>query len=164
MSFVHGSERILHQVNPRSADNVRSWNFRLKLAFFKRSRRQRSMKGRLALTEETESEVIHHAGVARSMVYISKHWRKPIKVADLVRVARMSRRGFLKAFSKHTGGTPGSRLRAIRLEHARRQLLGSDERLGKIARACGYRSVNSFIIAFKRDIGIAPIRYREINR
>jgi AraC-like DNA-binding protein len=107
---------------------------------------------------------VPHPGVAKSLDYISRHWGKSIGVMDLVRVARMSRRGFLKAFQRHTGGTPGRRLRAIRLENARRMLRGSGDKLGTIARGCGYRSVNSFIIAFKREVGLAPIQYRESNR
>ncbi len=107
---------------------------------------------------------VPHPGVAKSLDYISRHWRKSIGVMDLVRVARMSRRGFLKAFQRHTGGTPGRRLRAIRLENARRMLRGSDDKLGTIACGCGYRSVNSFIIAFKREVGLAPIQYRESNQ
>ena len=107
---------------------------------------------------------VPHPGVAKSLDYISRHWRQSIGVMDLVRVARMSRRGFLKAFQRHTGGTPGRRLRGIRLENARRMLRESDDQLGTIAGGCGYRSVNSFIIAFKREVGLAPIQYRESNR
>lgn len=115
----------------------------------------------LVVKEAFASSAIDHPGVARSVDYIARHWRDAIGVMDLVRVARMSRRGFLKAFGKHAGGTPGRRLRVIRLEHACKLLRESDDKPENIARRCGYRSLNSFMIAFKRDVGVAPVQYRE---
>ena len=105
-----------------------------------------------------------HAGIARSLDYMARHWRRPIQVPDLARAAGLSRRGYMKAFLKHTGGTPARRVRAMRLEHARRMLLGGDDRLEIIARQSGFRSVNSFIIAFKRETGVAPMRFRQDYR
>ena len=50
---------------------------------------------------------IGHARIASSLGFLSKNYRKPIGVTDLMKVAGLSRRGFLKAFRKHTGRTPG---------------------------------------------------------
>ena len=102
-----------------------------------------------------------HAGIARSLDYIARHWRKPVKVADLARAAGMSRRGYLKAFLRHTGGTPARRVRSIRLENVRRMLLGGNDKLETIARQCGFRSVNTLIITFKREVGVPPIQFRQ---
>lgn len=119
-----------------------------------------SAKRTLAIIENPTSCHISHSGISRSMDYLAKHWRESIGVMDLVRISRMSRRGFLKAFSKHTGDTPGRRLRLIRLAKAQESLLQSDSRLAVVALSCGFQSVNSFIIAFKRHVGLAPIQYR----
>lgn len=119
-----------------------------------------SAKRTLAIIENPTSCHIRHSGISRSLDYLTKHWHESIGVMDLVRISRMSRRGFLKAFSKHTGDTPGRRLRLIRLEKAQESLLQSNSRLAVVARNCGFHSVNSFIIAFKRHVGLAPIQYR----
>lgn len=103
---------------------------------------------------------VNHAGITKSLCFLSKHAFKPMRVSDLARAATMSLRGFNKAFTKHAGESPGRRLRRHRLNHARRLLLGSTRGLAAIAQRCGYRSVNSFCVAFKRDIGISPMRFR----
>jgi AraC-like DNA-binding protein len=113
-----------------------------------------------AIMENPSARHVGHSGVSRSLDYLTKHWSESIRVMDLARVARMSRRGFLKAFSKHAGDTPGRRLRLIRLEKAREMLLQSNSKLVVVAHACGFQSMNSFIVAFKRHVGVAPIRYR----
>lgn len=107
---------------------------------------------------------IHHAGIAGSLDFIFKNHQSPVNITDLVRVARMSRRGFLKAFVKHTGGTPGRMLRAVRVEHAKVLLLCSLNGPESIALHCGFRSLNSFMVSFKRDVGIAPIQFRRQAR
>ena len=72
----------------------------------------------------------------------------------------MSRRGLAKAFQKNLGMGLGSYLRQVRLEHAKRLLVNNDLRLNEIARRCGYRSVNSFCVAFQRQMCIAPMQFQ----
>jgi transcriptional regulator GlxA family with amidase domain len=102
-----------------------------------------------------------HEGVARSLGFLSRFWHRPIQVIDLVRAAAMSRRGFLKAFTRQTGRSPGGELRRLRLEGAMKLLVESDQTAQAIARRCGFKKVNSFNIAFKRATGLAPVQYRK---
>ena len=107
---------------------------------------------------------INHRGVARSLRYIWEHSHEPICVKDLVTVAAMSRRGMHKAFLENIGRTPGQELQRIRIERAKRFLAESNNKIETLAKMCGYQSINSFCIAFKRTTGMSAKRYRESVR
>jgi LacI family transcriptional regulator len=104
---------------------------------------------------------IKHTGVAKSLRYIWEHSHEPICVKDLVAVAAMSRRGMHKAFLEQIGRTPGQELQRVRIEHAKKLLAESSNKIETLAQMCGYQSINSFCIAFKRTTGMSAKRYRE---
>jgi LacI family transcriptional regulator len=104
---------------------------------------------------------IKHQGVAKSLRFIWEHCHEPICVKDLVVVAAMSRRGMHKAFLEHIGRTPGQELQCVRIERAKKLLAESGNKIGALARMCGYQSVNSFCIAFKRSTGMSAKCYQE---
>ena len=99
--------------------------------------------------------------MAKSLRYIWEHCHEPICVKDLVAVAAMSRRGMHKAFLEHIGRTPGQELQRVRIERAKKLLAESGNKIETLARMCGYQSINSFCIAFKRTTGMSAKRYRE---
>ncbi len=107
---------------------------------------------------------IKHPGVAKSLRYIWEHSHEPICVKDLVAVAAMSRRGMHKAFLEHIGRTPGQELQRVRIERAKKLLAESSNKVETLAQMCGYQSINSFCIAFKRTTGMSAKRYRETVR
>lgn len=84
----------------------------------------------------------------------------PIKLKDLEKVAGLSRRGFQKAFRKHAGSSPGQVLRHLRIENAKRLLTESDVKLEIVASHCGYRSANTFCIAFRQVVGVSPKKFQ----
>jgi LacI family transcriptional regulator len=107
---------------------------------------------------------IKHKGVAKSLRHIWEHSHEPICVKDLVAVAAMSRRGMHKAFLEHIGRTPGQELQRVRIERAKKFLADSSHKIETLAKMCGYQSINSFCIAFKRTTGMSAKRYRETIR
>lgn len=107
---------------------------------------------------------ISHAGVARTVRFMVRHCLRPIRVADLLPVAGLSRTGFLKSFRKHTGRLPGEVLRLLRMDHARRLLVERDLSLADIAAASGFRKTNSFWVSFRNVTGLAPLEYQRRAR
>jgi transcriptional regulator GlxA family with amidase domain len=103
-----------------------------------------------------------HKAIGRSLRFMANNWQKPINVSDLVRTSDMSRRGFIKAFARHTGRPAGQELRRLRMEHAQKLIRRSDYNLSKISRQCGYRSANSFWVAFRNYTGVSPNEYRDM--
>jgi len=104
--------------------------------------------------------VTNHNGVDRSLRFMAKNYWHPIQIDDLVMASGMSRRGFTKAFNMHVGFSPGSVLRRIRIESAKQLLLAHDLPLKTIADLCGYRSENTFCIAFQHATGMAPKKFQ----
>lgn len=104
--------------------------------------------------------VIKHAHVSRSLKFIAANYRQPFKLNKLVKVSRMSRRGFLKAFLNHTGMRPGQLLRQVRIEQSKRLLIENDLKLAEIAALSGYERLNSFCVAFRRVAGVAPKKFQ----
>ncbi len=104
---------------------------------------------------------ITHQGVAKSLRYISEHVQEPVQIMDLTSVAAMSRRGLHKAFLEHLGRTPGQELQRVRIERAKKLLTESGLKVEVVARSCGYQSINSFCVAFKRVTGMSAKMFRE---
>jgi LacI family transcriptional regulator len=107
---------------------------------------------------------VTHQGVARSLNYIWKHSHEPICIKDLVGVAAMSRRGLHKAFWEHIGRTPGQELQRVRIERAKKFLSSTSQKVETIAHDCGYQSINSFCVAFKRTTGMSAKQFRDKMR
>lgn len=124
----------------------------------------RNGKGYLSQSIVMPAAAIEHAGIARSVRYMVKHCCKPIRVNDLMAVARLSRRGFLKSFRKHTGRSPGAVLRLMRIEHAKRLLTARNPALAEVAAASGFRKANSFFVAFRSATGLSPMKYQTLAR
>ncbi len=106
----------------------------------------------------------NHPGVDRCLGFIAKKFREPIQIADLVEVSGMSRRGFCKAFNRCLGANPGAVLRHVRIEQAKRLLMEHDLLLRQVAKSCGYRSENSFCVAFQRTVGMPPKKFQRQYR
>lgn len=99
--------------------------------------------------------------VNKSLEFLAEHFCRPIQLKDMVAKSGMSRRGFCKAFLAHVGANPGRILRQVRLEYAKRLLMVQDLTLKEIASQCGFRSVNSFCVAFQRTMGIPPKKFQK---
>jgi LacI family transcriptional regulator len=104
---------------------------------------------------------INHPGIARSLRYIWEHGHEPICVKDLVKVAGMSRRGLHKAFLLELQRTPGQELQRVRIERAKKLLAQTSQKVETIAHDCGYQSINSFCVAFKRATGVSAKQFRD---
>lgn len=107
---------------------------------------------------------VSHAGIAKSLRFISSNYFHPFQVQDLGEIAGLSRRGYIKAFQKHVGARPAQFLRHLRMEHAKRLLIKGDLPLKEIAAQCGYRSVNSFWVAFRQTTGMGPGKFQHQAR
>ena len=104
---------------------------------------------------------VAHPGVARTLRFMAQNFHHPIQVQDLTEMAGLSRRGFFKAFLRHTGIRPAQVLRQYRIGLAQQLLQDSELSLAEVAAQCGYRSVNSFWVSFRQVTGVSPGQYRK---
>ncbi len=90
----------------------------------------------------------------------SRRWT----VAELARIAGLSRAAFARRFRRATGVTPMGHLTALRMRVAAEQLTSNVDKLAAIAALVGYASEFAFAKAFKRAFGISPGSFRNHHR
>jgi len=89
---------------------------------------------------------------------------KPWRLEELAKAATMSRTSFSERFRSVTGVPPLTYLSSWRMLLAQRALRDSDTRVGDLAFELGYTSESAFSNAFKREVGVSPLRYRAAAR
>ncbi|KQZ83524.1 MULTISPECIES: transcriptional regulator FtrA [unclassified Pseudomonas] len=99
--------------------------------------------------------------LSRVMQWARERLHEPLEVRDLASEAAMSERTFLRRFTEASGQSPKTWLQHERLGRARELLESTDHNTEQIALRCGYRSVESFRVAFRSVVGVPPSVYRE---
>ncbi|MDP0930077.1 AraC family transcriptional regulator [Paracoccus onubensis] len=84
---------------------------------------------------------------------------RPWTVADLARMAGLSRSGFFARFEREVGRTPMAYLTDWRMSLAKDWLRRGDGSLSEIGTALGYGSASAFNTAFAREVGRPPGQY-----
>lgn len=85
---------------------------------------------------------------------------KSATLDDLMKLARMSKRTFLRRFVRATGMTPLEYCQRIRIERSRELLERTAASIEQIAYQSGYEDQNSYRKIFKRELGVTPGEYR----
>lgn len=85
---------------------------------------------------------------------------RPWGLPELSRAAAMSRTSFAERFRTVAGMPPITYLNRWRMLLAQRALRSTDTRVGTLAAELGYASESAFSTAFKREVGLSPLRYR----
>jgi AraC-like DNA-binding protein len=88
------------------------------------------------------------------------HYREPLGVDDMARVAGLSRAHFSRQFRRAFGESPHSYLLTRRLERAAALLRNTDRSVADICMSVGLQSVGSFTSSFVRHFGKTPTEYR----
>ena len=99
--------------------------------------------------------------LSRVMQWARERLHAPLEVRDLASEAAMSERTFLRRFTEASGQSPKTWLQHERLGRARELLESTDQNTEQVALRCGYRSVESFRVAFRSVVGVPPSVYRE---
>lgn len=86
---------------------------------------------------------------------IDRRWT----VAELAKVAGMSRSAFFDRFSRAVGAAPMDYLQRWRLTVAKDLLQREDLTISEVASRVGYEVATSFSAAFSREVGVSPRDY-----
>ncbi len=100
----------------------------------------------------------------KPMEAIRLYFARPLRVADLAKLANMSVSNFFRHFKAATGTSPIDWLKRERVNQAKKRLLETDDSIGKIADETGYYDQFYFSRDFKRMNGVSPSHYRERER
>jgi AraC-like DNA-binding protein len=103
-------------------------------------------------------------GIARALHAIHADVAREWTVAELARVAIMSRAAFAERFARTVGMPPMQYLLEWRMAIARDSLRRERPPLAQLAERVGYRSASAFSAAFTRLNGSAPSEFARLDR
>jgi len=90
--------------------------------------------------------------------FIEANWDKPIDIATMSSVAKVSARSLFRQFKKDRGYSPADFAKRIRLQHARDMLeqSGGSASVTQIALRCGFQNPGHFARDFRLAFGELP--------
>jgi LacI family transcriptional regulator len=109
----------------------------------------------LAIDDDEIAEILH---------FIRDFATNGITVANLIRQFPISRRRLEQRFRSVLNRSPAEEIRRVRMEHACRLLLDSDQSISSIASKTGFATGASLSQAFLQQMGVSPGKYRQVNR
>ena len=110
------------------------------------------------------AQAIRDPAVGTALRNIQREPHRPWTVATLARESNLSRAAFARRFTGLTGQPPLTYLTWWRMTIAAQLLQTSDESVDVIGGRVGYSTEYAFSKAFKREMGVAPSRYRRTTR
>jgi AraC family transcriptional regulator len=97
----------------------------------------------------------------RTVAYIHVHLFDNLSLADLARIACVSRFHFARMFRLRTGFSPMKYVQSQRIERAKHLLRHDDANISTIAAALGFFDQSHFSRVFRKVTGISPGRYAQ---
>ena len=98
--------------------------------------------------------------ITAAITFMRQEMDQPLTVRDLAEAVSMSESGFAHLFKTTMGVSPLQFLKQMRLEHARKALLGGSN-VSEAANSVGYASLSHFISEFRRHFGESPKAYAQ---
>jgi transcriptional regulator GlxA family with amidase domain len=92
---------------------------------------------------------------------MDRHYRRPLDVAALARIACVSEAHFIRTFRATFGETPHRYLQRRRVERAMFMLRETDRSVTEICFDVGFASLGSFSWTFREIVGRSPSEYRK---
>jgi AraC family transcriptional regulator, transcriptional activator FtrA len=120
--------------------------------------------GQAQFIEAAVRPVPEDDGVARSLDWALENLGRPISVAQMAEIARMSTRSYIRHFPRTTGTSPLRWLVNQRLAAARAMLETGDASIEQVGAAVGFADPATFRHHFTRAVGTAPSAYRRTFR
>lgn len=104
----------------------------------------------------------HHESrrVAKVQDYIAHHYFEDIRSETLAELIGMSTVAFSRFFAQRTGRTLSDYIIEMRLGHASRLLIDSDQTVAEICYDCGFNTLSNFNRLFRKHKGCSPTEFR----
>jgi len=118
-----------------------------------------------ALREEWEESLRVRHGKARELVliardYLSQNYGRGVSVADAAAYVFLSQGYFTRAFRDEFGASPMGFLMQVRVNAACELLAQKEIKVSGIAMQVGFSSPQRFNVAFRKQMGMTPMQYR----
>lgn len=96
----------------------------------------------------------------RVLSFMEEHYWEALTLAEMARVAGLSRMHFAAQFRISTGAKPHEYLLRLRVERAQKLMMESDEPLAQVAFSVGFQTQAHFTTVFRRFAATTPHRWR----
>ena len=93
--------------------------------------------------------------------HMNNNYYKQVSLAEVSKIANMPEASFSRFIKKRTGKTFIDSLNEIRLGHASRMLIDTNNTVAEIAYKCGFNNISNFNRIFKRKKFCIPKEFRE---
>lgn len=98
--------------------------------------------------------------IGDALRHLEQNFDRPLALAELAAIARMSRYHFLRTFRSALGTTPYRLVQHMRMRRAARALAGTREPVAAIAFASGFGDLSTFNARFRALFGRSPTHFR----
>lgn len=114
----------------------------------------------IAMRQSTDVLAIDDAVVVAAVRMIRDHACRGIRVADLTRAFRISRRSLEHRFTKRLGHTPHEEIARVQFRRVEQLLRETDLPLAAVAARAGFRHTEYMSVAFTKRHGVPPSHWR----
>jgi len=116
---------------------------------------------RIVVRESSDIFLSSDPMVTDAMHYIAENNTSIMRVEDVAKYLKTSRRTLERRFQEVLHRSVYSEISRLRAEHIKRILVESDRPLAEIAEACGFSSDSHFTRFFRNVVGTTPSRFRK---
>lgn len=99
--------------------------------------------------------------VEKVIEYMNQNFDRQVVLADAAKLSNMTSVSFSRFFKAHTGISFIDNLLEIRLGHASRLLIDTNQPVSEVAYNCGFNNISNFNRLFKKKKGCTPKLFRE---
>lgn len=96
--------------------------------------------------------------------YIMENYKKEITLKTCAQMSNMTVSSFCRLFRSETNDTFTFYLNKLRIDFSKKLLVSTELAIKEIAYECGYNSVTYFNQQFKKIVGEAPFKFRNLQR
>jgi LacI family transcriptional regulator len=114
----------------------------------------------LVVRNSTDVFAVDDQMVARAMQFMAQHGHEPIHVPDVVAALPVTRRSLERRFRTTLGRSIAEEICRLRLERAKRLIVGTNSSICSIAAAAGFCNDNHFNKVFRQSEGMTPGAFR----
>jgi AraC-like DNA-binding protein len=111
-----------------------------------------------------ESPPLGKLDIALIHDYIDAQNGRSPSVTELAKLFNMSRRSLLRCFKSSTSLTIVNYITQVQLTKAKRLLATTDRLIKQIALESGFKNPSHFAVAFERNVGLTPTKFRHAAR
>ncbi|NLK22267.1 MAG: helix-turn-helix transcriptional regulator [Epulopiscium sp.] len=114
--------------------------------------------------KRTVGKKVYSFHVRKAITYIKEHYEKPLNLEGMAEYLGLNKCYFCNLFKKEVGKTYSHFVNEIRIKKSKDLLVNTNLSMLEIALSVGYNNQNYYNMAFKKIVGVTPLKYRRFNK